>query len=82
VENQVDIVTIGGVPYIRVTRSTFSIKRDEGVSSGLSAYSGALNGSTFRSLGKDWYFYKKVTNIKINHTAISDITDEIEETST
>jgi len=82
VENQVDIVTIGGVPYIRVTRSTFSIKRDGGVSSGLSVYSGALNGSTFRSLGKDWYFYKKVTNIKINHTAISDITDEIEETST
>ncbi len=41
----------------------YNLKLDKGVSAGLTAYDGAKGGSWWRNMGKDWYFYKKVTKI-------------------
>lgn len=74
---EVDVTTLsqGGVWYKRTRTVTFSLKRDQGVSSGLSIYSGALTGSSFQNLGGNWYAFKKVTRIVIKHEEIFDITD-------
>ena len=74
-ESEVETVTLDGITYKRVTTYTYDLKRDEGVSTGLSAYSGALNRSFFNMLGNDWYFYKKVTDIVITHEEVEDIAE-------
>ena len=58
--------------YLREMISTFTIKKSKGLSEGAGGYEGALNGSSFQALGNDWYTYKKVTTITINHTEVTD----------
>lgn len=63
IEYETSIVKDGGKIIKRNLKYTFDLKRDSGISTGASDYSGAMSGSSFHTYGIDRYEYKKVTSI-------------------
>jgi hypothetical protein len=70
-EEKSDVVEIAGKYYKRVYTFTGIMRRDWGLTDGISRYSGAKAGSHFRPLSGNWYEFKKITAISMTDTAIT-----------